>query len=153
MGLYKSRYVDRHGVLKEAATWTIQYRTADGRVVRESSGLTSKPAAKRLLLQRAGAAVEGRPTSPQAQKVTVGALFDDLLTEYQANGRRVDRLTYSLAHLGPCFGHRRAMQVTTADVNAYIVNRQGAKAANGTINRELAALKRASPWRPRPTKL
>lgn len=35
------------------------------------------------------------------------------------------------------------MHLTTADINAYIVTRQGEGAANGTINREWAALKRA----------
>jgi hypothetical protein len=73
----------------------------------------------------------------------VGELLDDLVAEYKANGRRDDRLAYSLAHLRPAFGHYRAMQVTTAAVNAFIVARQGEKAASATINRELAALKRA----------
>src|SRR5215510_13969055 len=39
--------------------------------------------------------------------------------------------------------HFRAAPVTTLDVNRYIAARQAAGAANATVNRELAALKRA----------
>ena len=42
------------------------------------------------------------------------------------------------------FGNRRAVQVTTADVTAYVDERARRRSAkNATINRELAALKRA----------
>ncbi|MFQ5830901.1 MAG: tyrosine-type recombinase/integrase [Candidatus Methylomirabilia bacterium] len=51
-------------------------------------------------------------------------------------------MEFGLAHLLPFFGHRRAVHVTSADVAAYIGQRQAEDAANGTINRELAALKR-----------
>jgi integrase len=40
------------------------------------------------------------------------------------------------------FGDRRAVQVTTSEIKAYISARQSERAANATINRELAALKR-----------
>jgi integrase len=60
------------------------------------------------------------------------------------NGRRsIGRLPFSLAHLRPVFDVRRAVHVTTADVMTYITQRQAAGAKNATINRELAALKRA----------
>src|SRR6185312_11101462 len=41
------------------------------------------------------------------------------------------------------FGSRRAAAVTTADVRTFILERQGKGASNTSINRELAALKRA----------
>jgi integrase len=141
--VYRPRYTTKDGTLKVSTIYWLKYRDASGRLVRESSETDKRPEAKRLLMRREGASVEGRPTSPKATKVTVGELLDDLVTEYQANGRGEDRLAYSLAHLRPVFGHHRAMQVTTAAVNAYIVARQGEQAANATINRELAALKRA----------
>ena len=63
--------------------------------------------------------------------------------DYKANARRsADRLEFSLAHLLPFFGARKAIQVTSADVTAYRVKRQEAGAATATVNRELAALKR-----------
>jgi hypothetical protein len=78
--------------------------------VREPSGTDKKREAEKLLARREGASAEGRPTSPRTEKVTVGELFDDLVTEYKANGRGEDRLGYSLAHLRPAFGMRRAMR-------------------------------------------
>jgi len=46
-------------------------------------------------------------------------------------------------HLAPFFGGRRAHEVTSADVRDFIAHRKGQGAANGEINLELAALKRA----------
>ncbi len=141
--VYQPRYTGRDGTLKVASIWWLKYRDATGRLVREASGTEKKQEAKKLLMRREGASVEGRPTSPQATKVTVGELLADLVNDYTVNGQRVDRLEYSLAHLTPAFAHLRAMQVTTADVNRYIAARLDAKAAPATVNRELAALKRA----------
>jgi hypothetical protein len=60
-------------------------------------------------------AAKGRPRTagpviPRVEKITVGELLDGLKAEYEANGRRsLDRLTFSLAHLRPVFGARRAV--------------------------------------------
>lgn len=51
------------------------------------------------------------------------------------------RLNDYLVHLTASFSHMRASGITTDKVKAYITNRQKAGAANGTINRELGALK------------
>lgn len=68
----------------------------------------------------------------------------DLLTDYRVNGRRalsyVERLIRKA--LTPRFGGRRMASLSTADVRAYVDQRQADGAANATINRELAALKR-----------
>jgi len=45
-------------------------------------------------------------------------------------------------HLAPFFYGKRAHEITTADVKAYIVHRQGQGASNGTIMLDLGALKR-----------
>ena len=59
------------------------------------------------------------------------------------NGRRSsDRLGFSLAHLLPYFESRLAMQVRNSDATAYAAMRLEMGAAAGTVNRELAALKR-----------
>ena len=130
-------------VFQRGSVWWIKYRAND-RIVRESSGSTKEGVAKRLLKVREGAALEGRPMVPRVDKVTVDHLLDSLKADYEANGRRsLDRLNISLGHLRPAFGLRRAVHVTTADVTAYAATRQAAGAANGTINREVAALKRA----------
>jgi integrase len=128
---------------QRGTVWWLKYRL-HGRLVRESSGSPKEGEARTLLKQCEGAAVEGRPVIPRVEKVTVGELLDAVSAEYQANGRRsVDRLAFSLAHIRPVFGPRRAVHVSVADVTAYVVARQQAGAANAIINRELAALKRA----------
>jgi integrase len=86
--------------------------------------------------------------------VRVGELLDDLLVEYQANDRRsIERAKYSVAHLRGVFGDARAQTLDRALVSDYVVRRKAARkaddgteipgATNGTINRELAALKRS----------
>lgn len=47
-----------------------------------------------------------------------------------------------MRHLKMCFKQMRATSITTERIKAYIVRRQQQGAANGTINRELACLKR-----------
>jgi integrase len=73
--------------------------------------------------------------------------FDDLaqalLADYQINGRRSARSArLSVSHLRKFFGFDRAIDITTDRIKAYAADRQKAHAANASINRELAALKR-----------
>jgi integrase len=132
------------GALRESDVWWLKYRDARGVIVRESSGTEKHEDAKRLLRVREGAAAEGKPTTPRADKVTVAELAEDVRNDYRVNNERssADRLEFSLQHILPFFGSRRAAQVTVADVRAYTAKRLEAKAANATVNRELAALKR-----------
>jgi integrase len=134
---------DAAGVLVSSAVIWLKYRDASGRIVRETTGTDNAQEAKRLLKLREGAAAEGKITLPRADRITIKELADDLTAEYAANGRRsADRLTFSFAHLLPALGTCKAQHLTTAQVTAYTVKRQQAGAANATINRELAALKR-----------
>jgi integrase len=55
---------------------------------------------------------------------------------------RQDRVEDAIEHLLPVFGPLLAVKVVSADVTAYQATRQAEGAANATINRELAALKR-----------
>ncbi len=73
--------------------------------------------------------------------------FDDLaqglLADYQVNGRRSARSArLSISHLRTFFSFDRAIDITTDRIKAYAADRQKSKAANASINRELAALKR-----------
>jgi integrase len=116
----------------------------DGRIIRESCKTDRVGVARRLLDQRKGARASGMPILPRADRVTLGELFDELVTEYKTNQRRsLERLGNSLAHLRPVFAVRRAQSVTAAEVRTYVDERLEAEAAHATINRELAALKRA----------
>ena len=101
--------------------------------------------AEKLLKSREVDIDRGIPITPKTNRVTLSALLDDVLTDYKVNGRRsLDTVTYYIdGHLRPYFGTRKAASITTADVRAYVAHRQEEKAANATINRELAALTRA----------
>jgi len=132
------------GTLREAGDWWMKYRDLRGVIHRESSGTSNHADAKRLLKLREGRAAEGKPILPRADKVTIDEITGDLKAEYRANNRRsIDRLEDSLEHVLAFFGGRRATQVSAADIDKYIAARREAGAANATINRELAALKRA----------
>ncbi len=83
-------------------------------------------------------------TETAGRRTIMGELFDDLLRDYRINGKdhRWAELRVRL-HLGPAFGAIQARQVTTTAIQRYIARRQQEGAANATVNRELALLKRA----------
>ena len=141
--LYRPTYRAADGTQRESAVIWLKYRDALGVLRRESSETTKEQEAKRILKQREGAAVEGRVIAPRVDKITVAQLAEDLKTEYRANGRRsLDRVEDAIEHLLPMFGALPAIKVTSADVRAYQARRQAEGAANATVNRECAALKR-----------
>ncbi|MGD8385997.1 MAG: site-specific integrase, partial [Desulfobacteraceae bacterium] len=70
-------------------------------------------------------------------------LAEDLRADYRIRGMKsLDRLELSISHLKGMFGGMRAMEITTARVKRYIDFRMEEGAANGTINRELAGLRK-----------
>lgn len=123
--------------------WWIKYYV-DGRPVRESAKTEKETEARKLLKLREGAAADGMPILPRADRLRLDHLLRDLVNDYQVNGKRsLDKARRCVRRLSAAFGARRAVSLTTADVRGYIVARQEEGAANATINRELAALKRA----------
>lgn len=129
---------------RESQTWWIRWYRS-GKRNQESSGSTRKSDAVRLLKLREGAVARGEPISAEVGRVTVDASLADVVADYATNGKRtaaqVERRIR--LHLLPFFGGRRLASITTADVRAYSSQRLEAGAANATINRELAILKRA----------
>jgi integrase len=78
------------------------------------------------------------------QRTLIDELLEALLTDYRINLKDyawAER--YVRLHVRPAFGAIQARKLTTASVQEYIARRQGEHAANATINRELALLKRA----------
>src|SRR4030095_11100393 len=142
--IYRPKFRAADGTMKLQTRWWLKYRDALGVLRRESTETENEREAKRLLKQREGAAVEGRVIVPRADRVTVAELLAELRQEYEANQRRSSRrLKFSIQRLEPFFRALRAARLTSADVTRYKKQRQDEGAANGTINRELAALKRA----------
>lgn len=77
-------------------------------------------------------------------KATVDVLLDSLLLDYKVNGKDHKWAEGVVRnHLRPYFGNLRISRVDTDTVKRYIADRQGTEAANATINRELALLKRS----------
>jgi integrase len=142
--VYQPTYVDkRTGKRKTAATWWVQY-SVRGKRYRESSGSANRTDAVKLLKRRIGDAGEGRPVGHDVDKTTFQDLVKILLDDYKANARQSTRRVKSATeNLRRFFVDSRAIDITDDRLNAYIVFRQEEKAANATINRELAALKRA----------
>ena len=99
---------------------------------------------------------EGDPKAalPHVDRIRFEELSKDYLNDYRTNGRRtLAKATEQVERLRGWFGGRRASTINSADVRAYIAKRQADKAANGTINRELAALKRMFNLAMQPEKL
>ena len=142
--VYQHVYSDkRTGEQKKTSTWWIQYFVR-GKRYRESSGSSTRADAVNLLKQRVGQAAQGRIVAPRAEKTTFEQLAQMLIDDYEANERKSrKRIRFSLAHLREFFGQALAIEITSDRVTSYVTYRQREGAAAATINRELAALKRA----------
>src|SRR5574341_451068 len=129
-------------VFKRGSVWWIGYYHR-GKEIRESSESESEAQARKLLKKRLGEIGRGRLIGPVEEKITFEAMAEDLLRDYETNGKRsVRSARLSASHLRGFFGLDRALDITTDRVRAYISQRQSERASNGSINRELAALKR-----------
>ena len=137
--------VSKHGkgmIYRRGQVWWIKFYD-NGRPRYESSRSPKETDAKRLLSLRLGQVVEGKCPAPEAQRATFEDLALDLENEYRANGRRsLAHLLARITHLRRFFGPLRAANITTSEVQRYIIKRQEERASNATVNRELAALKR-----------
>jgi integrase len=110
----------------------------------ESSRSSKEADAKRLLKRRLGESAEGRFIGPTVEKILLRELCEDMITDYRINGKRsIDKAQRSVKHLLGFLGAAKAQQVSTDRVRSFIESRQLQGASNGTINRELAALKRS----------
>jgi len=130
-------------IYKRGKTYWIKY-SRNGRPYFESSGSKKHEDAKRLLRLREGDIARGVPVTSQIGRMRFQEAADDLLTDYRVNKRRSYANVERRVRLGlePFFGGRRMTQITTADVQRYVQAQQAAGAANASINRDLAALKR-----------
>jgi len=85
----------------------------------------------------------GRLIGPDAEKTTYEDLEQMLLDHYRTNGlRSLGRVKGALQHLRSFFSRALALEITADRILRYVVYRQEQRAANATINRELASLRR-----------
>jgi len=96
-----------------------------------------------MLRQRQAELDQRGPLALRTPKLTFTDLARDFIADYVINKKRsLGKAKKSVAYLTEHFGSYRVVNITTQHVRAYIEKRQQAGLANGTINRELAALKR-----------
>ncbi len=121
--------------------WLKYYRA--GKPYFESSKSTKESDAKRLLKLREGQISENRFPGLKIEKVRFEELAQDLIEDYKTNGKKsLDRAERSINNLKKYLEGIRIIDIDTGRINQYILKRQDEGAENGTINRELAALKR-----------
>lgn len=121
--------------------WLKYYR--NGRPYRESAQTEKESEAKRLLRKREGEIAIGKTPGVYFDRITFDDLAKDFLTDYRINGKKsLVRAERSVNQLKETFTGYKVPQITSPRIKAYIEKRLNEDAANATINRELAALKR-----------
>jgi hypothetical protein len=126
---------------RRGTVWWIQYFVR-GRRVRESTGLTDKADAERLLKQRIGEVAAGRWIGPD--KATIADFCGLVLGDYgyrELSDKKHVEWRYE-ANIKPLLGSLLAARFGTAQVRQYIEQRRQDGAFNSTINRELAIVRR-----------
>jgi integrase len=118
--------------------------TRNGVKHRESTGTSDKRRAINFLDRRRAEIVTGNFVVDPS-KITISHLVSTYLQEVRANGNKTVAKSEERwrLHLKPSFEQIRANKLTSDVVWEYIKDRQAKGASNGTINRELAVLKRA----------
>lgn len=129
-------------IYKRGKIWWIKYYR-NGKPYRESSRSTKEADAKRLLKKREGEISDGKIPGIYFDKIRFDELAEDFLVDYRVNQKKsVDRAELSVRHLRESFEGMRVIDITTPRINEYIERRLSEGASHGTVNRELAALKR-----------
>jgi len=139
--IYRRKWKDKDCSIREGEILWIKYYR-NGKPIRESTGSTKDADAKRLLKKREGEISAGKLPGIYFDRVRFDELAEDLLSDYRINGKNVVRAELSVRHLKVEFEGMRVTAITTPRINIYIEERLAEGAANATINRELAALKR-----------
>lgn len=129
-------------IYRRGQIWWIQYY-GQGQLFRESTRSELKSVAISLLKLREGDIGHGRLPTLNAELTTFEDLAALYLQDYQINGRKTpNRAKQLTTRLRESFGRFRACRITSEQIRSYIARRQAEGMANGTINRELGALKR-----------
>lgn len=140
--IYKPKYKDRDGNTKESQVYWIKYYR-NGKPYRESTKSLKESDAKRLLKKREGEISEGKLPGIYFDRVRFDELADDFLLDYKLDQKKsLAKAERSVNHLKEAFEGVRVTNITTPRIHKYIERRLEEGAANASINRELAALKR-----------
>jgi len=123
-------------------TWYVRV-SWQGKRREYSTAAKSKTEAERIGRGKLAEWESGR-SEPDADRVRVADLYQDLRRDYEINGRRAGDLDKRWTkHLAPVFGSDLAREVTTPRIRRYVEERLAEGAARATVRLELAALRRA----------
>jgi len=137
----KKRDPVTHDLVELGPWWMKYYR--QGKPFYESTETEDKTEARRKLKRREGQVASGLHHGPQMERTRFEDLVDGIRQDYALNERKsVQRLNEFITHLSTHFKQLRASAITTDRIKEYVATRREEGAANGTINRELACLKR-----------
>jgi len=128
---------------KGRAVWMMKYYRR-GRPVRMSTGETDEQKATQALQAAEVDSRRGLPTGPDVGRLTFDQGVKLIEDEYQTNARdSASTLEQRIrVHLQPVFGGWKLVDITTAELRAYIKLRLDEHAARATINRELRVIGR-----------
>lgn len=129
---------------KGCAIWYVKFYK-NGKPVRESSHSDKQKVAEKLLAKRLAEVSTDCYVEPADRKVTVRELYDALLADYRNNGMASLEGAEQRwqKRLQPHFGEGLALSVSTDSLNRYVQSCRNLGLANGTVNRDLAAIRRA----------
>ena len=124
--------------------WHIGYYVASGKQVTESSRSSLKTVAQEMLRDRIEKVRQGLYCETPPRKITFETLAQDLIQDYQINRRHTikDAKSRIENHLRPFFGNYLAAAITTEKAREYLLLRRAEGAADGTLQNELALLKK-----------
>lgn len=136
------------GIRRRGDSLVVSFALANGTIERRSLGMASVGYAVEQLgifkrQVREGIYESRKPRVQEAKAITCVDLWTAYLADATNREKRVDRLKTAWTHLVLPFGEKAAAEITTRHIVEYATSRRGAGRENGTVNRELAALKAA----------
>jgi len=129
-------------VFRRGDVWYVQY-TAEGRQQQTATAAASEAEARKILAARLGELAAGkRPALPG--DTTINDLLDLVVGDYRFRKLRSlpDLIWKSGKNVRPVLGDMLASRFTRADYRTYVEGRRRAGAADATINREMAWVRR-----------
>jgi len=127
---------------KRGEIWWMNF-SHQGRQILRSTKTKDKKIAKLLFEKIRGEFAGGKPHWISIDTVEFDDLKRELIKDYKKNSRKsLERASLSVEHLSSFFGCIKVKDITSDHIDNYIIYRQDQGVSNGTINRELSALKR-----------
>ena len=139
--IYKRKRKDKQGNVREGSIWWIKYYR-NGKPYFESTKSKKETDAKKLLKKREGEISEGKLPGVYFERTRLEDLAEMFVRDRRINNKSVKDAEKRLKHLRPFFEGIKASNIKPDRIARYVDDRQDEGAANATINRELAALRR-----------